>query len=386
MQERVESMPRDYYEVLGVDRGASQNDLKRAFRQLAREYHPDVNNSTDAQQRFQEINEAYQVLSDEDKRSAYDRFGHAGVNAAGGFGGFNGFSGGFDDLFSDIFSAFTGTRTQSRRGPRQGRDLRYDLTLSFEEAVFGTEAEIEVTRHEFCDTCNGSGAAAGSAPKTCQHCNGRGQVRQSRSTFLGSIVNVTDCPVCRGTGQIIENPCSTCHGAGLEHKTKPLTVAVPPGVDDGIQIRVSGQGEPGEKNGPAGNLYVVISVEPHDYFQRRGNDIILDIPINVAQATLGDIVTIPTIDGESDIQVKPGTQTGTVIRLKESGVPKLRRDGTVAGRGDQMVVLNVEVPSKLTDRQRELFEELADTLGTDVKPQKAGKGLFERMAGFFGNE
>lgn len=379
-------MPRDYYEVIGVQKGASTEEIKKAFRQKAREFHPDVNKSEDAHKRFQELNEAYQVLSDDQKRAAYDRFGHAGVNASGGFsGGFTNFEDlfGFGDL-GDLFSAFTGTR--SRRGPRQGADLRYDLHLTFDQAVFGAEIDADISRRETCETCSGSGAAAGSSPKTCPECNGKGQIRQTRSSFLGNIVNVTDCPRCRGTGQIIEKPCSTCQGSGFERKKRKLTVKVPPGVDDGMRIRLAGEGEPGEQNGPRGNLYVFITVEPHEYFVRRENDVVLDVNINVAQAALGDTISIPTLEGDEEMQVKPGTQTGTIQRLRGKGVPKLRSDGTVSGRGDQLIILNVEVPTKLNDRQRQLFEELGQTLGTNVKAQKAGKGLLERMASLFGGE
>lgn len=377
--------PRDYYEILGVPRSVSPEDLKKAFRNLARQHHPDVNKSPDAEEKFKEVNEAYQVLSDPDKRAAYDRFGHAGVNMGGGPGaGFSGF-GNFEDLFSDLFSAFAGanrTNPNARRGPRQGMDLRYDLHLSFEQAIFGDEVEIEINRREICDTCSGSGAAAGSAPKTCTECKGSGQVRQARQTFLGSIVNVTDCPRCQGRGQIIENPCQTCHGAGRERKQRNLTVSVPPGVDDGLQIRLSGEGEPGERGGPPGNLYVVISVEPHEIFQRDGHDIILDMAVNVVQAALGDTLAVPTVEGDEEVQIKAGTQPGTVMKLRGKGVPKLRRDGTTAGRGDQIIRLMVEVPTKLTDRQRELLQELGESFGTEVKP-KTGKGLFERVADFF---
>ncbi len=376
-------MPRDYYEVLGVARESSPEEIKKAFRQKARKLHPDVNQAEDAHERFQEVNEAYQVLSDPQKRAAYDRFGHSGVNMDG-MPNFD--FGSFEDLFSDIFTVFTsGNRGARRAGPRQGRDLRYDLKLNFEQAVFGDEVEINVHRHETCDTCSGSGAAAGSYPVTCPECQGRGQIRQPRQTFLGSIINVMDCPRCQGKGQIIEDPCNTCHGSGKERHERKLTVNVPPGVDDGLQIRLTGEGDVGEQGGPPGNLYVVLSVEPHEYFQRRGNDIILDMPINVAQATLGDAIYVPTVDGDEEITVHAGTQSGTVVKLRGKGVPKLRRDGTTAGRGDQLIILNVDIPSKLTERQRELFEELAQTLGTDVRPQKAGKGFFDKVSDFLNN-
>jgi molecular chaperone DnaJ len=361
--------------------------LKRAFRKLARQYHPDVNKSPDAHKHFQEINEAYQVLSNEQQRAAYDRFGHAGVNgAAAGAGGFGGFTN-MDDLFSDIFNVFTGGMRASRRsGPRQGMDLRYDLNLSFEQAVFGDDVEINISRRETCSVCNGSRAEPGSSPHTCPECNGSGQVRQARQTFLGSIVNVMDCPRCHGLGEVVDDPCHHCRGTGYETVDVDLNVHVPPGVDDGLQIRLSGEGEPGERGGPRGNLYVVLHVEPHEFFQRRGNDILLDMPINVAQAVLGDRVTVPTVDGDEEIDIQPGTQSGAVVRLKNKGVPRLRRDGTTVGRGDQLVILNVEIPKKLNQRQRELFEELAETMGTDLKPNKSGKGFLERVANLFSSE
>lgn len=382
-------MPRDYYEVLGVGRTASQDELKKAFRRLAREYHPDVNKSPDAHERFQEINEAYQVLSDDDKRAAYDRYGHAGVSGNAGFGGFSGF--GFNDMndiFADIFNVFTGSTTRSRRGPRQGADLRYDLRLTFEQAIFGAEVDIDINRSEVCDVCSGSGAAAGSAPRTCPECNGSGEVRKVSRSAFGNIVRQSDCQRCNGRGQIIENPCRNCRGSGMVHRQKTVKVTVPPGVDDGLQMRFSGEGELGERGGPRGNLYVVFSVQPHEFFQRRDHDIILDMPINVAQAALGATITVPTLEGEEKITIKPGTQPGTVVRLPQKGVPILNpRTMSTMGRGEQIVILNVEVPKKLSARQRELLEELAGTLNTEVKPQKAGKGFLERVANLFsGNE
>lgn len=380
-------MARDYYEVLGVSRDASANDIKKAFRTLAREYHPDINKDKDAHETFQEINEAYQVLSDDQKRAAYDRYGHAGVNGQGGFGaGFPDIEDIFGDI-SDIFNMFTGARSSRRRGPRQGMDLRYDLELTFEQAVFGDDVELEIMRHEACSVCNGSGAEPGTAPITCPQCTGTGRVQQVvGSALFGRVINEVPCPNCQGRGQVVKNPCHNCKGAGQEQVKKQLSVNIPPGVDDGMRIRVSGEGEPGEMGGPRGNLYVFISVKPHEYFQRRDHDIVLDIPINVAQAALGDEIVVPTIDGEESIHIKPGTQTGAVVTLKNHGVPRLRRDGTVDGRGNQHIILNVAIPDKLNQRQRELFEELGATLGTEIKPQKAGKGLLERMAGLFGND
>lgn len=382
-------MPRDYYEVLGVARDASADEIKKAFRKLAREYHPDLNKTEDAHETFQQINEAYQVLSDDQKRAAYDRYGHAGVNGQGGFGAGAGFPD-IEDIFGDfseIFNMFTGARGGRRRGPRQGMDLRYDLELSFEQAIFGDDVNIEISRRESCTVCEGSGAEPGTQPITCPQCQGTGRVQQVvGSALFGRVINETTCPNCQGRGQVVKNPCKNCKGSGTERVTKSLDVNIPPGVDDGMRIRVSGEGEPGESGGPRGNLYVFISVKPHEYFQRRDDDIVLNIPVNVAQAALGDEVVVPTVDGDHTIQLKPGLQSGSVITIKGKGVPRLRRDGTVDGRGDQHVIVNVEIPEKLTQRQRELFDELGQTLGTEIKPQKAGKGLLERMAGLFGND
>ena len=379
------TMPRDYYEVLGVSRSASKDEIKRAFRQLARQYHPDVSDAPDAEERFKEINEAYRVLSDDDKRAAYDRFGHAAVNGGmpGGFGGFSGGFPGFDEIFEEFFGGFgMGTRRR-RSGPVQGRDLRYDLTIDFEQAVFGAEVDIEVKRRDTCDVCHGSGAKPGTSPRTCRECNGTGQVRQVRQTFLGSMVNITECPRCHGRGEVIDSPCEQCGGSGIMNKARRLTVSIPPGVDDGTQIRLSGEGEPGQRNGPPGDLYVVLHVTPHEFFKRRNSDIILEVSINVAQAALGDTIRVPTVDGEEEVAVPPGTQSGKVLRLRGKGVPKLRRDGSTSGRGDQLLVITVDIPTRLTKEQRELFEALGRTLGKEVTPQKAGRGFMDRVADFF---
>jgi molecular chaperone DnaJ len=378
------TMPRDYYEILGVPRNANKDDIKKAFRGLARKYHPDVSAENNAEERFKEINEAYTVLSDDDKRAAYDRFGHAGVNGGmpGGFGGFSGGFPGFEEIFEELFNFGTGGRRR-RRGPVQGQDLRYDLTIDFEQAVFGAELDIEVKRRDACDSCAGTGASPGTSPRRCPECNGSGQVRQVRQTFLGSMVNVTDCTRCRGTGEVIDTPCPTCNGAGALYKTRTLTVSIPPGVDDGMQIRLSGEGEPGQRNGPPGDLYVVLHVTPHEFFKRHKNDIILEVSINVAQAALGDDIEVPGVEGAERITVPSGTQSGKIIQLKGKGVPKLRRDGSTAGRGDQLVVITVEIPSKLSKEQRRLFEELSKTLGHEVTPQKVGRGFLDRVADFF---
>jgi molecular chaperone DnaJ len=357
---------RDYYEILGVPRNASTEELKAAFRKLARQYHPDVNNEPDAEERFKEINEAYAVLSDADKRSAYDRFGHAGVNNTGGMPDF---SVDFADIFSEIFG-FGGMRssTRSRNAPRRGSDLQYRLDLSFEEAVFGVEKEIEITRDESCAKCGGSGAEPGTSPVRCSTCNGSGEVRQVRQTILGSMVQVATCPNCRGAGEIISTPCHTCQGRGLERRVRKKLVAVPAGVDSGTQIRLAGEGEPGANGGPNGNLYIVIQVKAHKFFKRREFDILLDLNINVAQATLGAEVEIPTVDGTTMLKIPPGTQPGKILYLRGKGVPRLRS----SGRGDQLVIVNVEIPARLNTEQRQLFEELAKSLGSEVRPQERG--------------
>ena len=364
-------MPRDYYEVLGVPRNASQDEIKAAFRRLARKYHPDVSDEPDAEERFKEINEAYAVLSDPQKRAAYDRFGHAGVGGAGsGFGGAPDFNmGDFADLFEEIFGfgGFARAWGQAQRPrPRRGRDLQISLTLTFEEAVFGTEKEVRFTRNEVCHTCGGTGAAPGTHPQTCPTCHGSGRVRQTRTTFFGTMVQETLCPTCGGKGQVISQPCPTCHGRGVERRTVRKVVAVPSGVDNGTQIRLAGEGESGENGGPPGDLYIKIKVKPHRFFQRRGDDIILHLNINIAQAALGAEVKVPTVDGPETLHIPAGTQPGQTFRLRGKGVPHLQR----SGRGDQIVVVNVEIPTHLDAHQRELLAELAQSLGTEVKPQE----------------
>ena len=359
---------RDYYEILGVPRTASQDELKQAFRRLARQHHPDVNNAPEAEERFKELNEAYAVLSDDDKRAAYDRFGHAGVRGAGGMPDFTVDFSDFADIFGDFFGfgGFGKTSRRSRNVPRRGADLKYRLELTFEEAVFGIEKEIEITRDEVCETCNGSGAEPGTSPVHCSTCGGRGEVRQARQTLLGSMVQVITCPACNGQGEVVESACQTCNGRGLERRTRKKIVNIPAGVDNGNQIRLAGEGQPGMNNGPNGNLYLNVRVKSHKYFRRRENDILLDLDINVAQATLGAEVEVPTVDGEGMLKIPAGTQPGKVLRIRDKGVPRLR--GT--GRGDQLVVVNIDIPKRLSTEQRTLFEELAESLGSEVRPQE----------------
>jgi len=354
------SSKRDYYEVLGVARSATQDEIKKAYRGLARQCHPDVNHAPDAESRFKEINEAYEVLSDPEKRVTYDRFGHAGAGAAG-FGYDFGFRDPFE-IFEEVFGRGFGFRTSTRRGPRRGADLRYDLQLTFEEAVFGCEKEIEVTRHEICPECRGTGAEPGTSPVRCSECNGTGQVRQVQRSILGSFVSVTTCPVCQGEGETVPIPCSLCKGEKRIHATRQLNVTIPPGVDHGTQVRLAGEGEMGDRGGPPGNLYVVLNVEPHPIFQRRGDDILVELQINVAQAALGAEVKVPTLEGEEEVSIAAGTQSGTVLRLRRKGVPHLRKNG----RGDELVLLRVVVPTKLSREQRRLLQELGKTLDPEV--------------------
>jgi molecular chaperone DnaJ len=355
---------RDYYETLGVPRTASADELKSAFRNLARKYHPDVNKAADAEERFKEINEAYAVLSDPDKRAAYDRYGKEGLSGMGGAPDFTNMD--FSDLFEEFFGFGTGTRRRSRNSPRRGADLTYSVQLTFEEAVFGVEKEIEINRDEVCTTCRGNGAEPGTNPVKCNTCGGRGEVRQVRQTFLGSMVQVTTCPTCNGQGEVINTPCHTCRGRGLERKTLHKVVAIPGGVDNGTQIRLAGEGQPGVFGGPNGNLYIEVAVKPHKFFRRKQNDILLDLGINVAQATLGGDVEVPTLDGPTRLNIPAGTQPGKVFTLKGKGVPHLRG----GGRGDEMVVINIEIPTRLTPEQRKIFEQLATTLGKEVRPQE----------------
>jgi molecular chaperone DnaJ len=349
---------RDYYEVLGVSRNATTEEIKRAYRQLARKYHPDVNKEPDAESRFKEITEAYEVLSDSQKRRLYDQFGHAGLQAGAGVGGFGGFP--FGDI-TDLFESFFGTGAATRRGPQRGADLRVRLQLTFEEAVFGTEKELEIPRWETCLICNGSGAEPGKPPVRCPTCGGTGEIRRIQQSIFGQFVNVMTCERCRGSGTVVQYKCQDCGGRGMVRKTRRLTVTIPAGVDEGNEIRLAGQGEGGERGGPPGNLYVQLAVDKHPFLRREGFDLIYELPLNVAQAALGTEVEIPTLDGPEVLRIPPGTQHGRVFRLKEKGVPRLQR----SGRGDFRVIVHVEIPRHLTPRQRDLFRELARTFETD---------------------
>jgi molecular chaperone DnaJ len=367
---------RDYYEVLGVAKSADAAEMKKAYRKLAMEFHPDRNPSEDAAEKFKEINRAYEVVSDPEKRALYDRFGHAGVEGAaggahGGFDGFQNFEG-----FGDIFDAFFGggNRGRRRRGPAKGSDLRYNMRLTFEEAIFGADKEIEYQRLERCDRCAGKGAEPGSELTTCPECNGAGELRRAQQSIFGQFVNVATCGRCQGEGRIVPNPCTKCKGTGREKNARKISVKVPAGVDDGAQIRLTGEGEAGARGGEAGNLYVVLSVAAHERFERVEDHILLELPVNIAQATLGAVVTIPTLDGDLEFEVPAGTQSGEDFVIRGKGVPHLRS----IGRGDMVVRVTAVVPETLTEEQRALLQQLAETMGTPTLP-KRGRGFFERI-------
>ncbi len=365
---------RDYYEILGVQRNASADEMKSAFRRLAKQYHPDVNRASGADEKFKELNEAYAVLSDDQKRAAYDRYGHAGVNG-GGFPGAGDFSGfGVEDIFETFFGGFGGSGGRAaRRAPRRGTDLRYDLTIAFEDSIAGIERDIEITRNEICDTCRGSGAEPGTQPTRCATCKGAGTVRQVRQTFLGSMVTENTCPTCRGAGEVITSPCKTCGGRTLVRKLRRIKVSVPPGANNGTQIRYGSEGEPGLNGGPSGNLYVVITVASHTYFRRRDDDLFLEVAVNVAQAALGADVTINTPYGQEKLKIPTGTQSGTIFPLRHKGVPHLQR----SGKGDLFVIVNVATPTSLSKEQKKLLDDLKKTLTADATPLE--HGLIERV-------
>ena len=364
---------RDFYQILGVERSATDAEIKRAFRKLAQQWHPDVSTDPAAQERFKEINEAYQVLSDPDRRARYDTFGRAGVEGPGaGAGGFEGF-GGFSDIFDAFFGGGAGAASARRGRPQPGADLRYDLRIAFEEAVKGTEKEIEFTVLQRCETCHGNGAKEGTEPVTCPQCNGRGEVRSVRQTMLGQMVNVSACPRCHGEGKVIESPCATCHGDGRTDRKRTLRVTIPAGIDEGHQIRLSNEGEVGPRGGPPGSLYVAVHVQPHASLVREGTELFYEAKVSIAQAALGTRITVPTVDGEEEVEIKAGTQPATEIRLRGKGVPHLRRAGL---RGDLHVMVDVVVPTKLSKKARDLLAAYAEESGESVAH---GGGLLEKL-------
>ena len=359
-------LAKDYYELLGIDKSASEEDIKKAFRKQAIKYHPDKNpGDKAAEDKFKEMNEAYQVLSDQEKKSQYDQFGTSDFNSQGGSGGFDasnfsGFSDIFGDIFGDIFSGGNGRR--QKNGPQRGSDLEYNLELGFDEAAFGIKRDLDIFRNEQCDTCSGTGAKPGTSQKTCDRCHGNGQIKIQKNTPFGSFVNVATCDKCHGEGRVIETPCQTCSGKGKIRKKKIISINIPAGVDNGNTIPLRGEGESGVKGGPSGDLYVNIRMKPHKIFKRQGFDIICELPLTVTRASLGGEIVVPTLEGDIKEKITEGTQTGTVIKIKGKGIPKLRG----GGRGDLYAKLNVEIPKKLTETQRELLKKLAEEFGEEV--------------------
>ena len=372
---------RDYYEVLGVQKNASDQEIKKAYRKLAKENHPDLNpGNKEAEARFKEINEAYEILSDGDKRSRYDQFGFAGVDpsyGAGGFGG-GGFEGGFDfgdlgDIFGSFFGGGFGGGARTRNGPQRGESLRMGVTVSFEEAAFGCEREVTVERVEQCGTCKGTGAAPGTSPETCTACGGTGTVQQRRQTPMGVFATTGPCPKCGGKGKIVTSPCKDCGGSGQVRKKKTIKISVPAGIDDGQIISLRGQGNAGKNGGPAGDLQIVVSVRPHQLFRREGTDVFCDAPITFTQAVLGGELEIPTIDGKVKYDIPEGTQTGSTFRLRGKGIPSVNG----RGRGDQYVTVYIETPRNLNREQKEALKKFSATL--KESNYKERKGFFEKF-------
>ncbi|HJF51440.1 MAG TPA: molecular chaperone DnaJ [Butyricicoccus pullicaecorum] len=381
---------RDYYEVLGVSKGASDDEIKKAHRKLAKKYHPDLNrDNPEAAEKFKELNEAYEVLSDKDKRAKYDQFGFAGVdpNYGAGQGGFGGGFGGFDmgdlgDIFGSFFGGgFGGSSSRSRRNaPQRGETLQQRIMLSFEEAAFGCEKEITINRTESCDECGGTGAEKGTSVETCSNCHGSGVVMQTQRTPLGMFQTQGACPNCRGTGKIIRKPCKKCGGTGKMRKSRTLKVKIPAGIDDGQSIQLRGQGNAGVNGGPSGDVIVTISIRPHPLFTRDGNNVICEIPISFPQAALGDTLQVPTIDGKVEYTIPEGTQTGTVFRLRGKGIQNVNG----RGRGDQYVRVNIEVPTHLTDHQKHLLRDFEASTTDENQTQR--KGFWDKVKDAFKGE
>lgn len=384
---------RDYYEVLGVSRDASDDEIKKAYRKLSKKYHPDLNKADDADAKFKEVTEAYEVLSDSQKRAAYDQYGHAANDpnfGGGGFGGFGGFGGGgyssaggygFEDIFEQFFGGGMGGAGRGRpNAPRKGDDLQYRVTLTFEEAIFGKETTLKYNRNEECHTCSGSGAKPGTSPTTCSKCHGSGVMQVEQNTPFGRVMTQTTCDLCGGTGKEIKEKCETCQGAGIENQSHTVKVKIPAGIEDGGQIRLQGEGEAGMNGGPYGDLYVAVRVKPSDKFQRQGTEIYYELPISFVQAALGDEIKVPTVHGNVKLKVPAGTQTNTSFRMKGKGAPNVHS----GQQGDQHVTVTVVTPEKLSGREKELFEQLAQESGQSVKPTDGG--FINRMKDMFGND
>ncbi len=363
---------RDYYEVLGVQKSASDDEIKKAFRQMAKKYHPDLHpGDAECEKKFKEVNEAYEVLSDPQKRSNYDQFGFDGPQGFGGAGGFGGFGGegfsGFGDIFDTFFGGGGGRSSRNPNGPQRGNDLRVDVHISFEEAAFGCEKEVEVLREEECDHCHGSGAKEGTTPETCPICHGSGQVRSQQNTIFGSFASTRPCDRCRGTGKIIKDPCQRCNGKGRIRRKRKINVKIPAGIDNGQAINLHGEGEQGRKGGGNGDLYVRISVGSHEKFQRRGSDLLLNLDIDYAKAVLGGEVQVPTLEGTASLKIPEGTQPGTRFRMKGQGIVFINTQS----RGDLYVTVNISVPKRLTNKQKDLLRAFdAEMTGTEEKKKK----------------
>ncbi len=372
---------RDYYEVLGVSKSSQPDEIKKAYRRLAKQYHPDINpDNKEAEAKFKEVNEAYSVLSDEQKRNQYDRFGHDAFSGAGGsgFSGFDGFGfGGLDDLFESFMGGGFGRSRSKKTGPQRGNDLQYAVEITFEEAAFGVSKDISISRLQNCTVCSGTGAKPGTTVENCKQCQGTGQVKYAQSTPFGQFVNVKTCDVCRGEGKIVTHPCESCHGKGRVSKNSRISFNIPAGIDEGQTISLKGEGEPGLRGGPSGDLYVTIHIRPHALFKREGYDVVCDIPISFTQATLGAEIDIPTIDGIIKHTIPEGTQTATVFKLKGKGIKHLRNNS----RGDQYIRVNVEVPTKLSQKQKELLRQFAEITGDEGLDQK--KGFFDKVKDLF---
>ncbi len=367
--------PRDFYEILGVQRNATADEIKRSYRNLARKYHPDVNPDPEAAEKFKEIQSAYDVLGDQQKRERYDQYGMAAFSGSGGDSG-SPFGGGFP--FSDLFDLFgQATSPRNPSGPARGDDLRYDLELTLEEVAEGVSKTITYPHMEKCEVCSGSGARAGTEPETCPQCRGTGQVRFTQNTLLGTFQSVQPCGRCRGTGKIIANPCQSCNGGGRVRKQRERTVAIPAGVESGTRLRVSGEGDAGERGGPSGDLYVFLYVKDHDTFVREGLDIGCEVAVSIFRATLGGSITVPIIGGVEELKIEPGTQPGQIYTLKGKGLPEVHG----RGRGNQQVVIKVQVPTKLTAEQRQAVEQLAISFGDKVEEHSEKTGIFGRVFG-----
>ncbi|MFN2362699.1 MAG: molecular chaperone DnaJ [Halarsenatibacteraceae bacterium] len=374
---------KDYYEILGVDKDADQKEIKKAYRKLAKKYHPDRNpDDPEASEKFKEISEAYGILSDEDKRARYDQYGHAGIGdddfnyedfAQGGFGG-------LEDLFEMFMGGggFSGRGQRAQNRPSRGRDLEYRMEISFENAAFGTEKTIRIPRQETCQTCDGSGAKPGSNPRTCPKCDGSGQIRVNQRTPFGNMAQIKTCDRCQGKGEIIDDPCPDCNGEGRVTRRRDIKVEIPAGISSGQRIRLSGKGGAGKRGGPSGDLFVRVDVKPHDLFERKGDNVYYELPINFVQAALGDEIQVPTLEGEVKLKIPEGTQPGDSLRLKNKGINHLRS----SGRGDQYIKIKVVIPKSLDSEQKELLQKFAKISGDEINPES--KGFFSRVKDAFG--